>query len=156
MALPEVVRDLLVSPLLRIFLFLDALPQLGVWLGAVGLFVLLVWRGMRAAAPPRGAPPPAPRERGPAEELQALLRRARYSPWARRAVRTRLARVAVALRCEREKIRPAEAWAQLHQGVWPRDPRLRAFLQGTDPTKFPEALAEAVAALERYAQGGEG
>ncbi len=150
------IRDLLVDPALRIFLFLDALPQGLLWLVAVAILAVFAWYGFRWPRGPREkATPKGRREGSDFLELAGILRRARFSPWARRYLRTRLARLAVALRCEHERISPDKAWAELHQGRWPPDPLVRAFLQGTENTGFWEALAHVVQALERYAQGGE-
>lgn len=143
------------DPALRVFLLLDALPQGLVWLLALGVLGLLAWRRFRwPRAPSRPAAGKEQAKEVGAEELVGTLRRARFSPWARRHLRSRLARLAVALRCEREGVSPAEAWADLHQGRWPPDPRVRAFLRGEDAQNFFEDLAHALEALERYALGG--
>lgn len=143
------------DPALRIFLFLDALPQGLVWGLAVAMLALLAWRAFRwPKLPRRRATANSSKDGSDAVELAGLLRRARFSPWARRYVRARLARLAVALRCEQEKIDPEQAWNDLRQGAWPPDPRARAFFLGEEETSFGKALTHVVEALERYAAGG--
>lgn len=154
---PEGVRDLLVDPALRLFLILNALPQGLVWISAVVLLALL---GLRLFwFFPRE---PRTREsRGdaleahPARELVLLLRRASYSPWARRALRYRLAAILVALRTEREPIPANQVWEELRSGRWPGDNVLGRFVQGQDSRDFRASLNQALDELSRYAEGGE-
>lgn len=156
LAVRDVVRDLILDPALRVFLFLEALPRVLVWLLAVGLFVVFAWRLFSWPSSPRAQR--AGKQRGANSslaELVGLIRRSRFSPWARRALRARLARVALALRCERERISPQEAWEDFTHGRWPEHPRVAAFLQGKDTGPFEQGLRETVEALERYAAGGE-
>lgn len=156
LAFREAIRDLLVDPALRIFLFLDALPQGLVWIAAVAILAILAWHGFRWPRVPRERASPKGRKEGlDFLELTGILRRARFSPWARRHLRMRLARLAVALRCEHERINPDMAWAELRENRWPPEPLVRAFFQGTENTSFWDALAHVIQALERYAQGGE-
>lgn len=154
--MPDMVRDFLVDPALRVFLILDSLPQ-----GLVWLLVLLVlsflalkfFHVFRAEAPQkekRGSPPSLF-----LRDLVFLLRRARYSPWARRAVRWRLARIAVALRTERELVSPDQVWEEIRDGRWPKDPVLSGFLRGEGRGNFLKELEEALDSLYRYAEGGE-
>ncbi len=143
------------DPALRVFLFLDALPQGLVWAAAVVLLALLAGRAFRWPKLPGKANATGWANRFPNTlELTGLLGRARFSPWARRYVRTRLARLAVALRVEQERIPPDQAWSELRQGSWPPDPRVRAFFRGEEDTSFWTALTQVVEALERYAAGG--
>ncbi|MBC7222154.1 hypothetical protein H5T56_04140 [Candidatus Bipolaricaulota bacterium] len=83
------------------------------------------------------------------------MRRARYSPWARRALRSHLARILIALRTERELISPDQVWQELWSGRWPRDCALGRFLRGEDTKDFMSSLKEALEELFLYAQGGE-
>jgi hypothetical protein len=156
LSLPDVVRDVLVDPALRVFLILDALPQGLVWLLVLlvlGFLALKFFRVFGAGAP-RNEKPGASSSLF-LRDLVSLLRRSRYSPWARRAVRWRLARIAVALRMERELISPDRAWEEIREGRWPKDPVLSAFLRGEGGGNFLRELEEALDSLYRYAQGGE-
>lgn len=138
---------------MRIFLFLDSLPQGLVWIFAVLVLVFLSMRLFRL--PKEEKRPRKKREPSfPARELVLLLRRARYSPWARHQVRHRLVRILIALRTERELIPPERAWQELWSGRWPGDNVLGRFLRGEDHGDFLAALGEALEELTRYAEGG--
>lgn len=156
LSLPGVVRDILVDPALRVFLILDALPQGLVWLLVLFLLAFLALKFFRIF----GARAPRKDKKEPSSpfflrDLVFLLRRARYSPWARRALRSRLARIAVALRTEREPISPDQAWEEIRSGCWPKDPVLSRFLRGEGSENFLHELEEALDSLYRYAKGGE-
>ena len=155
-SLPEVVRDILVDPALRVFLILDSLPQGLVWLLALLVLSFLALKFFRVF----GSEAPRKEKPGPSSslflrDLVFLLRRARYSPWARRAVRSRLARIAVALRTERELVSPEKVWEEILNGRWPKDPVLSNFLRGEGSGNFFKELEEALDSLYRYAKGGE-
>jgi len=156
LSLPDVVRDVIVDPALRIFLILDALPQGLVWLLVLFLLGFLALKFFRVF----GARTQRKEKKGLSSplflrDLVFLLRRARYSPWARRAVRSRLARIAVALRTEREPISPDRAWEEIRSGHWPKDPVLSRFLRGEGGENFLQELERALDSLYRYAKGGE-
>ncbi|MGQ9699605.1 MAG: hypothetical protein ACUVQS_00795 [Candidatus Bipolaricaulaceae bacterium] len=158
MSFPPLIRDLLVDPALRLFLLLNALPQGLVWLLAVVLLALLslrlFWfspREPRTREKKRGAAS----EVSPVRELALLLRRASYSPWARRALRYRLASILVALRTEREPIPANQVWEELRSGRWPGENAMGRFLRGQDAQDFRASLKQALDELSRYAEGGK-
>ncbi len=156
LSLPDVVRDFLVDPALRIFLILDSLPQGVVWLLALLVLFFLALKFFRIFGPE--APRKEKKELSSTlflRDLVFLLRRARYSPWARRAVRWRLARIAVALRTERELVSPDQVWEEIRDGRWPKDPVVSGFLRGEGGGNFLKELEKALDSLYRYAQGGE-
>lgn len=140
---------------MRLFLILDSFPQTILWLFFVGVFAFFAlrllsrWPKGKTRAQ-KGHPRPSV-----AQELALLLRRAQYSPWARRALRHRLARIFVALRVERERIAPEKAWQELWDGIRPGGCALGRFLRGEDSKDFGSSLMEALNDLQRYAQGGE-
>lgn len=156
LAFPAFVRVFLVDPALQLFLLLDALPQGILW---TLLLLLLSFLGLRLIRRLSRARPPQPKKTTPevsrARELSALLRRTRYSPWAKRALRQRVARLAVSLRVGRERLSPSQAWQELQSGRWPGDGALGRFLRGEDSPDFLSSLGQALDELERYAQGGE-
>ncbi len=157
LSFPHWIRDLLVDPALRLFLFLDSLPQGLVW---VLVLVVVAFLGLRMLQ----FFPNEPRSKArkgrtpevlPGRELVVLLRRVSYSPWARRALRHRLARILVALRTEREPVSASQIWQELRSGRWPGDNALGRFLRGEEAPDFQTALTKALDELWRYAEGGE-
>ncbi|MGB9757498.1 MAG: hypothetical protein ACP5LJ_06160 [Candidatus Bipolaricaulaceae bacterium] len=152
---PDFLRDFFVDPAMRLFLILDAFPQAILWLLFVGLFAFFAFRFL-SPWPKEEAKVQKRRPRpSTAQELALLLQRARYSPWARRALRHRLARIFVNLRVEKERIAPEEAWQDLWDGTYPGDCALGRFLRGDGHQDFEISLKEALRDLQRYAQGGE-
>lgn len=150
------IHDLFVDPALRIFLFLDALPQGLVWGGVLAILALLAWLKFRwPEVPKQKTSGKGAEDIAGVAELAVLLKRARFSPWARQRLRARLMHLAVALRCEQEKICPDKAWADIKQGHWPKSSVARAFFRGEEKTSFSQALTRVVEELERYAGGGE-
>lgn len=148
------VRDFLVDPALRLFLILDSFPQTVVWLLVLGVLVFGALRFFHiwSREPIRRR---KAEQRIPATwEVLLLVRRSRYSPWARRTLRQRLSRIAVAIRTEREPVTPEQAWQDLWSRRWPRDGALARFLHGEDNGDFEDSLSKAVDELLRYAQGG--
>ncbi len=140
---------------MRLFLILDSFPQAILWLCFVGFFAFSAFRLLSRW--PKGevrVQKRRPRSSA-AQELALLLRRAQYSPWARRALRHRLARIFVNLRVEKERIAPDEAWQDLWNGTYPGDCALGRFLRGQDHKDFESSLKEALKDLQRYAQGGQ-
>lgn len=157
LSFPPLIRDLLVDPALRLFLLLDALPQGLMWLLAVVVLAFLslrlFWFSPREPRTREKRKPAA--EVSPVLELALLLRKASYSPWARRALRYRLASILVALRTEREPIPANQVWEELRSGRWPGENAMGRFLRGQDARDFRASLKQALDELARYAEGGE-
>ncbi|MBC7317923.1 hypothetical protein H5T57_01530 [Candidatus Bipolaricaulota bacterium] len=156
MSFPALVRDLLVDPALRLFLILDSFPQGIVWIVAVAALGFLSFQVLRLWPKEQAKKAKGKEVRiSGAKELLLLLRRAKYSPWARRALRRRLARIFVAIRTERERIPSDQAWQELWAGIHPGDCALGRFLRGAEEEDFQNALRAALDELHHYAQGGE-
>ncbi|MBC7097951.1 hypothetical protein H5T52_02360 [Candidatus Bipolaricaulota bacterium] len=155
-------RELVVAPLVRLWWLMDSLPQGLVWLVAVAVGALA---GLRALGSMPRAERPRPQEPRPPDsqliELVRLIRRAEYSPAARRELARRLARTAVGIRARREGVPPRQAWADLRAGRWPQEEELLLVLV---PPRFPwpartgqnylESLSRAVELLSLKARGG--
>lgn len=156
LSFPDLVRDFLVDPALRVFLILDSFPQGVVWIFVVGILLFLSLQLMRQwPRERRRVARPEKTRSSRARELLLLLRRAQYSPWARRALRHRLARILVALRTERELVSSQQAWEELWAGKWPGNCALGRFLRGEDARDFMSSIKDALEELFRYAQGGD-
>lgn len=144
------------DPALRFFLILNAFPQGVVWGILVGILVVLSLGRVRRLPKNRAIPRRQKvRVPSPARDLVGLLRRSRYSPWARRALRHRLARLAVTLRTERELISPDQGWQELWSGRWPEEGALARVLRGEESSDFLSSLAAALEELSSYTQGGD-
>jgi len=156
------VAGLLLDLILRVWWFIDGLPQGFVW-GAV-FSVLAVVVGVGLLRRSRGTAPAGARgSHRPTEfaELVGLLRRAERSAGARRVVARRLTRLAWALRTHLEPVNEDQAWADLDQGKWPRHPDVvcalspaRGTVAGPRQPGYVETVERAVQVLGEYAKGG--
>ena len=134
LALQGPMAALLTEPLVRLWWFIDSLPQRLMW-GALALLGLLVTfllgRGPRRERP--GSELESPPRRSPSQtqidHLARLIRLAETSPWAREALGRYLRERAAGLRALREGIDLEEAREEIHQGRWPTDPRLAEVLR---------------------------
>lgn len=147
--------------ILRVIWFVDALPQVLVWVSLlVVLFALTIRLGKgRQPKELRADPEPA---RSDLAQLVHCIRQADLSPHARSVLQKRLGRAAVALRLRREPIPPRQAWDDVTEGRWPADSDLQAVLlpergraRLVPRRGYTPQLARAVDWLWTYAKGGD-
>ncbi len=157
------VADWILWAVARVIWFIDSLHQGLVWTVLLAILACLTLRlGARARAvrtAPRPSAAPQPSE---LTSLARTIRRAGTSPSARHELASRLGRIAVVLRAQREAIPVRRAWDELEDGEWPPHPALAAVLRPRDIRTLPlqrgdhlRQIDTAVNALWNYAQGGK-
>ncbi|MCR4404449.1 MAG: hypothetical protein NUW06_04105 [Candidatus Acetothermia bacterium] len=178
----EFVRERLIQPLLVTFqaigIYLRAVPQLGIWLFALLLFVLLgsyFLRGLRREPTRREkrAKKVEPRP-GLIADLVRRIELGQHGEYFKWRLRRELRDFVVDLLSWREEISTEEALEAIRAGVWTSDPRVREFFQrgferrytsldwlrglfnspwGRRDSSFEQDLAFVVGYLESFAAG---
>lgn len=151
---------LLREPLSRLWWLIDSLPQQLIWLvlSIVGFVVIF----SLARGPHQKQPEPLHRRstrENQLERLTALIQLGETSRWARDVLGQRLRETAARLRALREGIPLDSARMEIRAGRWPAHSRVTAVLlsgnaEQSKDTNYPDDLAYALDAIERYAQGG--
>lgn len=180
----EFVRERLIRPLLVLFqligIYLQAVPQLGIWFFLLLLLVLISiysLRGLRRTAKrpkeePKEEEPPPP---GPVGDLAKRIELGAEGEYFKWRVRRELRDFLVELLAWRRGISQEEARKLVRSGAWTDDPRIREFfrreieqrytllvqlrellssLLGRRDEGFERELAAAVDYLEGFAKGG--
>lgn len=134
----EFVREQLIRPLLFLFqvvgIYLRAIPQLGIWLFLLLLFVLIssyFLRGLRPARPkprkaPEGEPPPPP---GPIEDLAKRIELGAEGEYFKWRIQRELQDFLIDLLAWRGGLSGEEALELVRSGAWTADPKMREFFR---------------------------
>jgi len=154
----------LLDAVLWLLWFLDALPQILVWgivCGIGGWLLLTAFlkdASVRSMDRPRACP-----TRRDLHDLAELIRDARRRPAARRALGRRLTEVAAPLHARCTGTPPKVALNEIHDGLWPPDPAMRAILhppsepdrcRSMSPAVYDRMVARVLDMLEQYDERG--
>lgn len=148
------------DPLVHLWWLVNSIPQQWIWgmLAVLGFIVAFsVGRAPRQEKP-ETTPPHTPSQTQ-LQRLSELIELAGTSQWARDVVGRRLSETAAGLRALREGTHRDDVREEIRTGRWPAHSHVRAVLQtkreseDMESESYADALAGALDALERYAQG---